>query len=219
MASTQPRGLPGGATWAGEYQSPEAIAKKMFAERDLINAKTKLTWNPDGPARYSTDRMVGEVNLSAPYIRIGTTSPGRYYYIQNAGIFLTNGKRTSMKEIEALEDHDPVLLANIKKSLEVFLNEAAKRDDALCKICVSYRAKDHEDYLKHILEMHPDHAAVVAGISSVQEPSSSKVGAPEPSPAVPTTFSCGNAGCGTKTFPSETALGTHKRFSKLHRGA
>lgn len=223
MANTQPRSLPGGAQWAGGYQSPEMVAKRMLAERDAINAKTKLTWNPDKPPNAPLDRVIGEVvlvdkernlyevhgvNLSLPYMRVGTAQPGKYYYIQNAKLFKTNGVETSLEEIAQIEANDPIFVKNLMNSFDTFIKDAARRDDALCKVCVQYRAKDHDDYMRHMVAAHADQ---VLKMVVPDEPALQPVAvAPPiiaPSPATGSPFSC----CG-KTFKDKRALGAHERF-------
>jgi hypothetical protein len=196
------------------YTAPSEIAKKIYAERESINSRTKLTWNKaDGAKYYSTDKMLGEINLSAPYMRIGTRTNGKFYWIQNCNFYLGNGTPTTIEAIEAIEAKDPIygpeLMDTLYKAEEVFLKDASKRDDALCKICVHYRSKNHEDYLRHIMNEHPDHAMKVAGILPEQKP--------EPV-AVPVVTGHQCSDCG-KSFDTERALGTHKRFSKTNHGA
>lgn len=218
MAQSQPRALPGGANWAGGYTSPEEVAKKVLADRDAINARTKLTWNPDRPPLAPIDRVVGTVvlvdkernlyevhgvNLSLPYMRIGTDTPGRYYYIQNARIFRSNGDEIEMSAVQAIET--PQIVDAIQQAYDTFIRDAAKRDDALCKICVKYRSKNHEDYLRHMVSEHPDHVSKFLGGS---EPAPVPVAAVESkTPPVSDGLSC----CG-KEFKDRRGLVGHNRF-------
>jgi hypothetical protein len=196
----------------GGYIDAKDIAKKMLAERQAINLRTKLTWNKDDEERlYSTHAMIGQVNLSAPYIKIGTYQYGKFYYIQNCQFYWGNGQPATLEEIKTYEEgvnsvYAPGVIDSLLKAEEVFLADAAKRDDALCKICIHYRSKNHEDYLRHIMSEHPAHAMKLAGIEpegKVSEPAPSKVG-----------IEC----CG-RTFKDYRALGAHKRFSKENHGA
>jgi hypothetical protein len=217
MAHSQPRALPGGANWAGGYTSPEEVAKKVLADREAINARTKLTWNPDRPPLAPIDRVVGEVvlvdkennryevrgvNMSLPYMRVGTDVKGRYYYIQNARVFTSNGTETELETIQRTEN--PEIFDFIKQAYDVFIKDAAKRDDALCKICVKYRSRNHEDYLRHMVSEHPDHV-------------SKYLGGPEPAPvsvpavAFQTPAQDGLSCCG-KTFKDKRGLVGHTRF-------
>ena len=164
MPATSMSRLPGGTQWAGEYTPPSEIIKKTLSEREEVNKRTKLTWSSEDERQFPTDRMVGQVNLAKPYMKIGTRTPGRWYYLQNMGLFSANGTPTSMDEISIVESHDPELLDILTKANETFIKDAASRDDAICKICFHYRSGNHEDYLRHVIQNHPQHALKVAGI-------------------------------------------------------
>jgi hypothetical protein len=194
----------------------------MLADVRAADARMKLTWNPDRAPMAPLDRYVGKlvevdrerniyridgVNLSLPYMMIGTYVKGRHYYIQNARLFKPNGDETTMEEIRAIE---PVEISEVvERAYATFMADALKRDDALCKHCRTYRSKDHEDYLSHVMVYHPEQA-----IKFIQ--------APEPAPAVEfqtPTASVDPLVCCGKKFKDVRGVGAHQRFGKEHRRA
>ena len=199
MAGTQPRGLPGGAQWLG-YTAPEEIAKNMLAERKMLNAKMKLTWNPSAPPLTPLDRIVGEVNLSLPYIRVGSEQPGRHYFIQNANLYLSNGSPTTLDEIGQIEGEGSFTYVYVTRALESFLEEAITKDPSLCKMCRSFRAPSPDDYMQHMFSEHPAQAMKVVGLV--------ETGRPEPEADATEAFECE---CG-KSFDKKQGLVAHKRF-------
>lgn len=225
MARTQPRALPGGANWAGGYTSPEEIAAKVLADVRAADAKMKLTWNPERPPMAPQDRIAGKlvcvdkerniwevqgVNLSLPYIRIGTETRGRHYFIQNASIYKSNGDETTLEEVYRVES--PEIAAAVAESFDTFIRDAAKRDDALCKICVKYRSRDHEDYLRHMVQEHPDHVMKNMVFPEAAEPEPAPEAASQATPVDPLV-------CCGKKFKDARGVGAHQRFGKEHKRA
>jgi hypothetical protein len=191
--------LPGGAQWV-QRTTPEEVIKRTLGHRIDQRGKTKLTWNRGDIEQAPQDRIVGDVNLSLPYIRIGTDRHGMYFYIQNARIYKSNGVETTLKDIFGTVS-DASYLA-ISQAYDSFIASAVVRDPALCKICKTYRAESYEDFAKHTFNEHP--ASVLEQIK--------EDAVPVAAPAAQEVFSC----CG-RTFKDKRGLGAHQRFGKCKR--
>lgn len=180
-----------------ERTTPEMVIEKMMAERRKLDRETKLTWNPSKPPSAPLDRVVGDVNLSLPYMKIVGERPGLYFFIQNAKYFRSNGKETTIEEIK--KEVSDVTLHYIMEAYKIFMKDARERDPAICTICLKFRADSYEDYATHQIQEHPSAVAEKLGVA--EEPAPVKL---EEKPA-------GLTCCG-KTFKDKRALGAHQRF-------
>lgn len=171
--------LPGphGTVWTGDMlgrdlarQTPESTASKMLAEKRNLNERTKLSWDPKkfpvkGEAKFvggtvdDEGNHTGGVCLSLPYVLID-----RKYYIQNCRIFKTNGQELTLQSVYDLENGSPLYL-RVADAFQIHLDQAVVHDPNLCKHCRQFQAKDAEDMLQHIIDIHPDVVARMAGIS------------------------------------------------------
>lgn len=193
--------LPGGAKWV-ERTTPEMMIEKMLAERREIRAKTRLTWNPERPPQAPLDRVVGDVNLSLPYMKITTEKPGLYFYIQNSRLYRSNGREVSFATIK--NEVSPATLSYLLTAFDNFVADSIKRDPSVCKICKTFRADSYEDYSRHMVNVHPDQ--IMAQIEERPEVETAKT--PEEFfEKTEDQFAC----CG-KTFKNRTGLSAHKRF-------
>lgn len=181
-----------------ERTTPEMMIEKMLAERREIRAKTRLTWNPEKPPLAPLDRVVGEVNLSLPYIKITSEKPGLYFFIQNSRLYRSNGTETTFKEVQ--KEVSPVTLGALLAAFDRFVEDSIRRDPSVCKICKTYRADSYDDYSRHMVNVHPDQ--IMAQIEPATP--AAQVTPPE---ITEDPFAC----CG-KTFKNRAAVSAHKRF-------
>jgi len=155
------KGLPAGVQPV-QRTTPKDAIEVMMAEDRALRARIKLTWNDATKLGVPDDRMVGEVNLYLPYMKLVNK-----YYIQNAKVFLSNGEPTSLEFIAVT---DPNNFPMVRDALETFRQDAAARDPLLCKVCRQYVARNIEDYADHRESAHADVVAAKLGVQIADEP-------------------------------------------------
>jgi hypothetical protein len=144
----------------------KSVIEKVTKIQREQAARTLLTWDPKHLPVSGEAKMVGdELCLSLPYVLVD-----RRYYIQNVRIYRTNGEETSLDEISE-EDGTGLLYMHVKEAYENHKAEAVKADANLCQWCFLFSAKTQKDYLKHMVEVHPDVVTKVAqGEKVLDEP-------------------------------------------------
>ena len=222
MAEAGLRGLPNFGSRGKAEIALRTDWKPEKTEEDVLRQRIKLTWTDDAKPGVPDDKMVGEVNLYLPYFNYRGV-----YIIQNAKVFLSNGEPTNLEYIrtattdtcemcrqdgESWRNIKPrekcCLYADVARGLDTFRRDAASRDPLLCKVCLSYVARNIEDYADHRENTHPIRKAES---NPPGDPDPGPVPEPEPAPApepVPSLTCCGRA------FVNATGLSAHQRSPK-----
>lgn len=166
MGETSARPLPSGVEWSGGYTSADEIAAIVLAETRKLAKGTKLTWNPDRLPVAGKAKMIGkELCLSLPFVMVE-----KRYYIQNSRVFLSNGVRVTLDEVEEREGSGGTWL-RVKEALDNYNAMASVASDSLCKHCFAYEAPSYELYTQHMIDVHADILAKkIKGEDPAEEP-------------------------------------------------
>lgn len=168
---------PAGTEWSGEMlgrkdtrQTPDQVANTMLAEKRDLNARTRLSWDPNkvpirgegkfvgGTTNEKTGEHEGGVCLSLPYVNVE-----RRYYVQNCRIFKLNGDEVTLKQVFDLENGSALYL-RVEEVLKNHQDLALAHDPALCRHCLKFRAAELDEMMQHTIDEHPDVIAKMAGV-------------------------------------------------------
>jgi hypothetical protein len=149
---------------AEQYQwtqrtDPAEAAEQMLAERIRMNKRTRLTWSREGEDDWMEQGRKGDFRPKLPYMLIN-----RKYIVQNNMIMERNGVEIQLEDIPSDMDR-----MHVRKALEVYRAASMEADPTLCKICAQYRAKNYDDHMKHMLNIHPVESRAMLETDEVKE--------------------------------------------------